>query len=77
MVMWGRIKWFNRIHFAWWHFKYRNGAPFSGDKTFSYGCERPVISRPPWLGLLGPGCAQGPVLFRRRKKLKQSASGIP
>lgn len=25
--------------FAWWHFKYRNGAPFSGDKKpFSYGC---------------------------------------
>ena len=26
----GRIKWFNWIHFAWWHFKYRNGTPFSG-----------------------------------------------
>lgn len=66
----GRIKWFNRIHFAWWHFKYRNGAPFSGDKKpFSYGCERPVISRPPWLqGPAGPWPALSPSLCCSRRR---------
>lgn len=75
----GRIKWFNRIHFAWWHFKYRNSAPFSGDKKpFSYGCERPVISRPPWLqGPAGPWPALSPCAVPVAVKVKPGASGVP